>query len=199
MAEREMVRQPGMTRADWLTGRAASASIGVLAFVVMMALGAHVRIPLPGTPVPVTLQTFFVYLAGATLGPVLGPASQAIYLLIGAVGLPVFAGGAGGLHYLLAGPTAGYLIGFVAATSLIGWLVRRREDLGVAWILLSMAAGSTALYACGVAWLAWSFDLSLADAIAKGFLPFLLGDAAKVGVAAGLFRGYRRRARTVFP
>jgi biotin transport system substrate-specific component len=200
MTQREMVRRSGIpTAAPWVEGSTARAVIGVLAFVAMTALGAHVRIPLPWTPVPVTLQTFFVSLAGATLGPALGPASQAIYLLLGIAGLPVFAGGDSGMGYLLTGPTTGYLIGFIAASALVGWLIRRREDPGAAWILFSMAAGSLTIYACGALWLAWSLKLSLAGAVAKGILPFLLGDVVKTGAAVGLFRGYRRRVRDVFP
>ena len=200
MAERDVIRRSGIaTTTTWLEGQAVSAIIGVVAFVVMTALGAHVRIPLPWTPVPITLQTFFVHLAGATLGPVLGPASQTIYILAGIGGLPVFAGGASGLAYLLKGATTGYLVGFVVATALVGWLIRRREDPGLLWILGSMAAGSFVVYACGVSWLAWSLKLSPATALAKGMLPFLAGDVVKTCAAAGLFRSYRRRARNVFP
>lgn len=200
MAEREMIGRSGVvTTTAWLTQRGVSGTIGVVAFVIMTVLGAQVRIPLPWTPVPITLQTLFVHLAGATLGPALGPVSQAIYLLAGAAGLPVFAGGQGGLLYLLQGATTGYLIGFVAATALVGRLVRRREDPGILWILLSMAFGSLVVYACGVSWLAWSLGLSPASAIAKGMLPFLIGDVVKTCAAAGLFRSYRRRARIVFP
>lgn len=200
MAEREMIGQSGIAAgAAWLPQRAVAATVGVAAFAVMTALGAHVRIPLPWTPVPITLQTFFVQLAGATLGPVLGPASQALYLLAGAAGLPVFAGGASGISYLLQGPTTGYLVGFLVATVLVGRLVRRREDPGILGILLSMAAGGLAVYACGVSWLLWSLGLSPASALAKGVLPFLAGDVVKTCAAAGLFRSYRRRARIVFP
>jgi biotin transport system substrate-specific component len=200
MAQREMVREPQVAASTaWLEQRAVSATIGVMAFVAMTALGAHVRIPLPFTPVPITLQTFFVHLAGATLGPALGPASLSVYLLVGAAGLPVFAGGASGIAYLLKGATTGYLIGFIAATALVGWLIRRREDSGFLWILLSMAAGSLVVYACGVPWLAWTLNLSPATALAKGMLPFLVGDVVKVCAAAALFRSYQRRAQVVFP
>ncbi len=200
MAEREMIERTGFVATTaWLEQRAVSAAIGVGAFVVMTALGAHVRIPLPFTPVPITLQTFFVHLAGATLGPVLGPVSQAAYLVVGAAGLPVFAGGGSGLTYLLQGATTGYLIGFLMATALVGWLIRRREDPGILWILASMVTGSLVVYACGVSWLAWSLHLAPESAIAKGMLPFLAGDVVKTCAAAGLFRSYRRRARTVFP
>ncbi len=200
MAERVVVRRSGIAAATtWLEERAASATIGVAAFVVMTALGAHVRIPLPWTPVPITLQTFFVHLAGATLGPALGPVSQTLYLLAGITGLPVFAGGASGLAYLLTGATTGYLVGFVMATALVGWLVRRRANPGITWILFSMAAGSFVVHTCGVSWLVWSLKLPLQVAIAKGTLPFLAGDVVKTCAAAGLFRSYRRRVQTVFP
>jgi len=198
MAEREVIERWGAAPTTWLTQRAVSGTIGVAAFVVMTALGAHVRISLPWTPVPITLQTFFVHLAGATLGPALGSVSQGLYFLAGAAGLPVFAGGASGPAYF-SGPTAGYLIGFVAAAGLTGWLVRRRTDPGIGWILLSMGLGDLTLLAFGALWLAWSLGLSLPSALAKGMLPFLLGDMLKTGAAAGLFRSYRRRARIVFP
>lgn len=200
MIQREMIGGSGIAvRPAWLEQRVVSASIGVAAFVLMTALGAHVRIPLPWTPVPITLQTFFVALAGATLGPALGPVSQAVYLLVGAAGLPVFAGGGAGLAYLQTSATTGYLVGFVLATALVGWLIRRREDPGTVWIILSMAAGSLAVYACGVSWLAWSLTLSPAVALAQGMVPFLAGDVVKTCAAAGLFRAYRRRARSLFP
>jgi biotin transport system substrate-specific component len=200
MAEREVIgRSRVASKTAWLERGAVSGTIGIVAFVVMTALGAHVRIPLPWTPVPITLQTFFVHLAGATLGPTLGPLSQAVYLLAGAAGLPVFAGGGSGLLYLLQGATTGYLIGFVAATALVGRMVRLRGDPGILWIMGSMAAGSLVVYACGVFWLAWSLRLSLPSAIAQGMVPFLVGDVVKTCAAAGLFRSYRRRARMVFP
>ncbi len=200
MAERETIRGIGVApTTTWLAQRAVSCIIGVVAFVVMTALGAYVRIPLPWTPVPITLQTFFVQLAGATLGPTLGPVSQAVYLLTGAAGFPVFAGGGSGLFHLLRGVTTGYLIGFVMATALVGRLVRLRSDPGFLWILGSMAAGSLVVYACGISWLGWSLGLSLQSAVTQGMLPFLVGDVVKTCAAAGLFRSYRRCARIVFP
>jgi biotin transport system substrate-specific component len=200
MAERETIGRIGVApTTTWLAQRAVSRIIGIAAFVVMTALGARVRIPLPWTPVPITLQTFFVQLAGATLGPTLGPVSQVVYLLAGAAGFPVFAGGGSGLSHLLRGVTTGYLIGFVMATALVGRLVRLRSDPGFLWILGSMAAGSLVVYTCGISWLEWSLGLSLPSAVAQGMLPFLVGDVVKTCAAAGLFRSYRRCARIVFP
>ena len=197
--EREIVEQSGPLPTTWFTQRTVTAVAGVAAFVSMMALGAHVRIPLPWTPVPITLQTFFVHLAGATLGPTLGPLSQVLYLLAGAAGLPVFAGEGSGLLNLLGGVTTGYLIGFVLATALVGRLVRLRSDPGFLWSLGSMAMGSLLIYACGVCWLAWMLRLSLLSAFAQGVLPFLVGDVLKIGAAAGLFWRYQRRSRILFP
>jgi biotin transport system substrate-specific component len=200
MAARGMVRQPVLAGAShWLEGRRTSALIGVGAFVIMTALGAHVRIPLPWTPVPLTLQTLFVVLAGATLGPALGPVSQGLYLVSGTLGLPIFAGGTGGVSYLLRSATTGYLLGFVAAAALVGWLIRRSPHSGFGWIVFSMAAGGLVIYACGASWLLWSLHLDPADAVAQGVLPFLAGDVVKTCAAAGLFRAYRRRARRAFP
>ena len=196
---RDMAGQPDLTaRAAWLESRAVSVAFGVTAFVVMMALGAHVRIPLPFTPVPITLQTFFLSLAGATLGPVFGVVSQVVYLFLGAVGVPVFAGGSG-VMYLIQSATTGYLIGFIAAAALVGWLIRSRKDPGIAWILFSMAAGNLVVYTCGALWLLLYLRLSLVSTFAVGVLPFLAGDVAKLCAAAGLFRGYRRRAQVMFP
>ncbi len=183
--------------AVWVIPRTISGTVGVAAFVVMTALGAHVRIPLPWTPVPITLQTFFVALAGAALGPALGPLSQAIYLAAGAVGLPVFAGSLSGISYLIHGSTAGYLVGFVAATAITGRLVRRKRQPTYGWILASMAAGSLIAYAFGVGWLVASSGLSLPSAVVQGVLPFLAGDGLKICGAALLYRSYRRRAQVL--
>ena len=200
MRERSLVRG-GLTPAEteWVERSAVAAWAGVGAFAAMMVLGAHVRIPLPWTPVPLTLQTMFLHLAGATLGPALGPVSQALYLGLGVSGLPVFAGGHGGLTWMWSSVTTGYLLGFLAAPIATGWLVRRRATPGFGWILLSMACGSVVVYACGTAWLAWSLRLNLSQALFQGVAPFVLGDAVKTGAAAVLYRGYQRRAGRLFP
>jgi biotin transport system substrate-specific component len=199
VVERKMAGAPNLVaRAPWLERPAVSAAFGVTAFVVMMALGAHVRIPLPFTPVPITLQTFFLSLAGATLGPAFGAVSQGIYLFLGAAGVPMFAGGSG-VAYLIQSATTGYLIGFIGAAALVGWLVRRRKDPGIAWILFSMAVGHLVVYTSGALWLWLYLHGSFVDAVLIGVVPFLAGDMAKACVAAGLFRGYRRRAQVMFP
>jgi biotin transport system substrate-specific component len=99
---------------EFISSKKAVAAIGVTFFVLATALSAYVRIPVPGSPVPITLQTFFVLLAGAVLGRKLGAASQIGYVILGAVGLPIFQGAGYGIAYLF-GPTGGYLMGFAAA------------------------------------------------------------------------------------
>jgi biotin transport system substrate-specific component len=141
---------------------------------------AQVRIPLPFTPVPITGQSFAVLLVGAVLGAHRGSASLLLYLLQGLLGLPVFAGGASGLAYLL-GPTGGYLIGFVVAAYLVGRLSVRRLDQRIPSALLTFLAGEVVIYLFGVAWL--SVFLGITHAIIAGLLPFILGDAIKLVVA----------------
>jgi biotin transport system substrate-specific component len=162
-------------------------TIGVVAFAAMTALGAEVRIPLPGTPVPVTLQTLFVLLAGAALGPLWGGTSQALYLILRTAGVAGFAAPGAGLA-VLGGPTAGYLVGFVLAASVTGWLTDRGPRRNLAWLLFSMVIGTILVYICGMAWLVWGCRLPVPVAFLQGIFPFLLGDLLKVMAAAGLAR-----------
>jgi biotin transport system substrate-specific component len=154
----------------------------VFAGSLFVAGMAQVRIPLPFTPVPITGQTFAVLLVGATFGSRRGAASLALYLLMGILGLPFFAGGARGLSVLV-GPTGGYLVGFVIAASLVGLMAARGLDRRVPGALLAFLAGEIVIYLFGVAWL--SVYLGIWHAIIAGFLPFIVGDAIKL-VAAGL-------------
>jgi biotin transport system substrate-specific component len=153
----------------------------------LTAAGAYMAIPIG--PVPIVLQSLFVILSGLVLGSRWAAASMAIYLLAGIIGLPVFAGGSGGLAKLL-GPTGGYLVGFLLAAYLIG-LVAERSD-GRLWInLLGLVAGSLLIYLCGVAWLKTILGVSLNKALAMGMWPFLPGDALKIAAALALDRSLR--------
>ena len=154
----------------------------VIAGSLFVAGMAQVRIPLPFTPVPITGQTFAVLLVGATYGARRGAASLILYLVLGMLGLPVFAGGASGLSALL-GPTGGYLVGFIIAAALVGMLAARGLDRRVPGALLAFLAGEMVIYLFGVSWL--SVYLGFWRAITAGFLPFIIGDAIKL-VAAGL-------------
>jgi biotin transport system substrate-specific component len=149
---------------------------------LVVAALAQVRIRLPFTPIPITGQTFAVLLVGATLGFRKGAASLLLYLLQGLLGLPVFAGGASGLAYLL-GPTGGYLVGFVVAAALVGLLAARGMDRRIPTALLAFLAGELVIYLFGVAWL--SIFLGFQRAILAGLIPFMIGDAIKLA-AAGL-------------
>lgn len=158
------------------------AAVAVVAAAGLTALAAQWRIPLPFTPVPITGQTFAVLLAGAALGGRLGAASQLLYLAAGAVGLPVFTEASGGPDTFL-GPTAGYLAGFVVAAAVVGRLAEARRDRRVLTATASFVAGTAAIYAFGMAGLVVNTGMPVAEAFAKGVVPFLVGDAVKAAVA----------------
>jgi biotin transport system substrate-specific component len=154
----------------------------ILFGALFVAVLAQVKIPLPFTPVPLTGQTFAVLLVGAALGSKRGAASMLLYIALGALGLPVFAGGASGLAYL-SGATLGYLIGFVMAAYVIGLLAERGLERSVRTSILPFLIGTIIIYVCGVAWLAVMLG-SFNKAISAGLLPFLIGDAVKLIAAA---------------
>src|SRR5512145_2150575 len=158
----------------------------VLGTLFVAAL-AQVKIALPFTPVPLTGQTFAVLLVGATLGSKRGAASMALYIALGALGLPVFAGGEAGLAYL-SGATLGYLVGFVMAAYVIGRLAERGWERSVRTSLLPFLVGTIVIYVCGVTWLTIMLG-SFSKAVAAGLLPFLVGDAIKLIAAALVLPG----------
>jgi len=152
----------------------------VLAGSALVAIAAQVRIPLPFSPVPVTGQTFAVLLVAAALGR-LGLWSVIAYLIEGAMGLPVFAGGTFGVAAIV-GPTGGYLIGFALAAAIVGSAAERGWDRHIATALAAMLLGEVAIYACGLAWLArFPLPVPLLDA---GLVPFIAGDLVKMVLAA---------------
>jgi biotin transport system substrate-specific component len=150
-------------------------------FAALTAAGAWIAIPLPY--VPVTLQTLFTMLSGALLGPYYGALAMVVYVLLGLIGLPVFAQGQSGLGTLL-GPAGGYLVGFVVGAIVIGLLVRLKKKPGFLWLCLAMAAGELVVYIFGVAQLSFVAGMSLDRAILIGALPFVPGDLLKIAVAA---------------
>ncbi|WP_027459644.1 biotin transporter BioY [Deinococcus murrayi] len=153
----------------------------------LVALVAQVEIPLK--PVPITLQTLAVLLVGAALGWKRGAASMTTYLLAGAAGLPVFAGGSAGLAKF-AGPTGGYLLSYVFAAALVGWLVQRSAlDRKPAGAALAMLAASVVIYAFGLTWLSLVTGLQGQALLNAGLTPFLVGDTLKIGLAALLLPG----------
>lgn len=156
-------------------------------FAALTAVGAYLFVPIG--PVPIVLQNMFVFLAGLLLGSRWGLASVAVYLLAGLCGLPVFAGGTGGIGRVF-GPTGGFLLGYLPAVFLIGAVAERRPGRMMRDVA-AMVLGSAVLYACGVPWLMAVTGLPLAKAAALGALPFLPGDALKIAAAALIARAVR--------
>jgi biotin transport system substrate-specific component len=163
---------------------------GIALGIALLTAGAKISVPF--WPVPMTMQTFAVLIVGASLGRAAGAASVLGYLGLGAAGLPVFAGIAAGPAYLM-GPTAGYLLGFVMAAACIGWIAERKVERRMLTLTLGGIAAMALIYACGAGWLA--LQIGAQKAWAVGVLPFLLGDALKIGLAALLLRGLERVAR----
>jgi biotin transport system substrate-specific component len=169
-----------MIEAVWPRPGVAREVVLVLGGAILIALAAQIRIALPFSPVPVTGQTFAVLLLGALYGSRRGVATVLTYLVLGSIGLPVFAGGAAGVARL-AGPTAGYLAGFIAAAFVVGALAERRWDRRPWTTAAAMILGNAVIYALGVAWL--SKFVGWDKVLATGVLPFLAGDALKIALA----------------
>ena len=169
-----------------LPRRAATTFALMLGFALVTALAAQIRFPLPGTPIAVTGQTFSVLLAGAALGSRAAVGSMLLYVTLGAIGLPFFAGGEGGWTYAT-GASFGYLAGFVAAAWLVGRLAEQRRDRSVWTAIPAFFTGSAAVYTLGVTWLWATVDTipTLGAALSSGMYPFLAGDLVKA-VLAGL-------------
>ena len=163
---------------------------GWLRDVILVLLGAllvaglaQIEIPLPFTPVPITGQTFGVLLVGAALGSKRGAASLISYLVLGTIGLPFFAGGAHGVNILI-GATGGYLIGFIIAAYVIGFLAEKGLERSVRTSIVPFFVGTVIIYVFGIAWLTAVLG-SFSEALVAGLLPFLIGDAIKL-IAASL-------------
>jgi biotin transport system substrate-specific component len=156
----------------------------VVAFSLLMALSAQFVIPLPWTPVPITGQTFVVLLAGALLGSRLSALAMIAYLIEGASGLPFFRAGGGGPAYLMASPTTGYLLAYPLAAFTVGLLAERGWDRRFMTAAAAMTIGSGIILFGGWAWLSLWFKTA-GEALRAGVLPFLLGDAIKIALAAG--------------
>jgi biotin transport system substrate-specific component len=186
--------QRGLTIADFLVpirvGERMSTRLRHVALILLGALlvylTSRVAIPVPGSPVPITGQTFGVLLVGGALGLRRGFASVALYIAIGAIGLPFFAEGKSGVATFL-GPTGGYLVGFGIAAAVVGRLAELGWDRRVVGALGALLIGNVVIYLVGVPWLMTVTDMTLAQGIASGVTPFLLGDVIKLVLAAGAF------------
>lgn len=148
---------------------------------------AQLEVKLPFTPVPVTGQTLGVLVVGASLGVGLGVVSMALYLAQGALGLPFFSGGDAGASFLgFAAVTGGYLWGFLASAATVGWLAGRGWDRTFRSAIGAMFLGEIALYLVAIPWLMHALEVPLDRALQLGLAPFVVGDALKVLLAAGL-------------
>jgi biotin transport system substrate-specific component len=175
--------------ADVLPGDRVRDAVLVAGFAAFTGLAAQLSIRLPFTPVPITGQTFAVLLGGAALGWRRGLAGMLLYLAVGLTPwMPWFAEGEGGTDMLQA-PSFGYLVGFVAAAALVGWLAGRGWDRTPPRTVLTMIAGNLVIYAIGLPWLMAAVDVGLAKGLELGVTPFLAGDGLKILLAAGLLPG----------
>jgi biotin transport system substrate-specific component len=161
-------------------------------FGALTAIGSLIVIPLQ--PLPITLQTLFAGLAGILLGGYTGALSQIVYVLLGVIGLPVFAGGKAGIGTLL-GPSGGYLIGFIVGAYVIGKIVEAKRDPGWTWLVMALVAGNVVIYTLGTLQLALVAHFSLLKALMVGVVPFLIGDLLKLLTAAWVGLKLRQNIR----
>jgi len=193
-AEDSVTRKHTVIRKNTLTDRPLAHVVYASLSAALITVGAYVAVPIG--PVPIVLQNLFVLLAGLLLGARWGAASVLLYLGLGTVGFPVFAGGTGGPAHL-AGPTGGYLLGYVPAVAVTGLISRvrpadRHGKSPALWPDAAAAvAGSAVVYACGASWLAVVTGMPPAGAVAAGVLPFLPGDVLKMAAAVAAARYLR--------
>lgn len=174
------------TLADKLVKRSIATDIVLVAAgAALVAIAAQLVVPL--WPVPITGQTLAVLIVGSSLGAVRGAISMVLYAVIGILGLPVFSDGSHGIGVVF-GPTGGYIIGFIFAAALTGWLAQRSWDHRILGAILSFLAGSAITFAIGLPWLALSLHLTLQQTLAAGLYPFIVGGIVKALLAAGFIR-----------
>ncbi|MBM3248244.1 MAG: biotin transporter BioY [Candidatus Omnitrophica bacterium] len=188
-----MIKQQILTK-DLIKDKLILRILGIFVFTICTGLGAFVRIPLPFSPVPITLQTFFVIFSGLVLGPI-GAVSQILYILLGVSGLPIFTNSGFGFFYLL-GPTGGYLFGFVLTAFLIGRASRKQTDSFQP--LLNIILASLLILLCGTAWLAFLLKISFNKAFLLGALPFVPGDIIKSILAYSIYKKIEFRTKEIF-
>jgi biotin transport system substrate-specific component len=190
------------TLADTLPGATTRDAILIVGFALLTAAAAQISIPLGFTPVPLTGQTFAVLLAGGTLGAARGSASQLLYLLLGLF-LPFYADGESGFDVIW-GTSGGYIVGFVIAAAVIGWMSERGQDRSVGTAVPAFLAGTVLIYTIGSVWLSYAADPNLPltagatepSAITYGVAPFLVGDVLKA-VLAGVLLPAAWRVRSL--
>lgn len=192
--DRSTVEERGLTIADFLVpirvGERVNARVRdvtlVLAGALLIYLTARIVIPVPGTPVPITGQTFGILLVGGALGFRRGLIGVGLYVLLGVIGLPFFAEGKGGLS-IIWGATGGYLVGFIVAGALVGRLAELGWDRRLGGALGAMLIGNVVIYLIALPWLGIVTSIGPVTTIEQGLLPFVVGDTLKLALAAVLF------------
>ncbi len=174
--------------ADVIPGARVRDAVLVTGAALLTALLAQVAIPVAGSPVPITGQTLAVVLTAAALGPLRGLSGQALYLVLGAVGLPFYSDAASGWDVVF-GATGGYIVGFLPAAYLIGLAARQGQDRRITQALPLFVLGQLVIFAVGVPWLAVVAEMSAAQAVDAGFTPFIVGGLVKAAIAGVLLPG----------
>ena len=169
---------PGQVLADLIPGARLRDATLVVSFAALLGISAQLAVPLPGTPVPVTGQTFAVLLGAAALGAGRASLGASLYLVLGVAGVPWFTA--------TGGASFGYIVGFVAAAAVVGRLARLGNDRTVARTVGLMAVGNVVIYAFGLAGLMLVVGVGPIEAVLLGAVPFLIGDALKLALAAVL-------------
>ena len=182
MSSVSAVHRPGAVLADLLPASRTRDAVLVLGGAALTGLAAQLSVPVPGSPVPVTGQTFAALLVGTALGARRGFLSLALYAVAGMIGVPWFAEGDSGTGAV----SFGYVLGMLLASAVVGALARRGADRSPLRMAGTMILGSAVIYAVGVPYLALAAHLSLGQAVAAGLVPFLIGDALKAALAMGL-------------
>ncbi|MFM1986101.1 MAG: hypothetical protein RIS18_318 [Actinomycetota bacterium] len=162
-----------------------SALVQISSLTALTILSAQIVIPLPFTPIPLTMQTFAILFGAAVIGPVRSLIAQFSYLFIAAIGFPVLAGDKGGIDAIF-GATAGYLFAFMLASYVVGILAKKVTTKKFQGVLIGYVIGSLIIYALGSSWLAFYSGKGFYYALLNGVLPFLIGDAIKAALAASL-------------
>lgn len=184
MSSTAVVRQPRVL-ADLVSSSWIADTLLIIGGAALVGLTAQVTVPVPGTPVPVTLQTFGVLLVGAALGAWRGAAALTLYAVAGSLGMPWFADGQSGFG----GATFGYVLGFIVAAALVGWLAEGGDARTPVTTLGTMVLGNVVIYAIGVPWLMAYLGVSFEKALTLGFTPFFFGDVLKLILAALVLPG----------
>ncbi len=181
---RDIAIHQTLAQTTWpASGRTSLLRGAILVLVGSALIAVSARVQVPMWPVPMTMQTFAVLVVGMAYGWRLGGLTLLAYLGEGAIGLPVFASG-GGIAYF-AGPTTGYLLGFLLSATFVGWAAERGWDRTMAHTAAAMAVGTAIIFVCGVAWLA-VFLGDVEKALVGGLNPFILGAAVKIALATVL-------------